>query len=122
MIFFNSTSSTTIQPSENDATLPDYGLIVTIVHLSLYLILLLGVSIVAVFGVRKEVKARKEFSKQKWKWYTPIKMWFQSVQRKRKVYIMLLPHLFDQAVEYSATYMREINGLISYYLQFCRHL
>ena len=109
-------------------------------HLTLYLTLLLIVSFIAAFHVRKESKNRKKaklvlsqspepemenspdslkstsfhtpkgshtdhdimsdmvkFEKE-WKWYTPFKKWFKSVQQKRKVYLSLLPHLFDQAV------------------------
>ena len=109
----SSVTNTTIAIAKSDEDveeIEDYGLIITITHLSLYFTLLLGVSICAVFTVRKEMKQHKqEFGEiqtttkqgkkgKKLKWYTPFKMWLQLVQEKRKVYIMLLPHLFDQAV------------------------
>lgn len=47
-------------------------------------------------GQELEIEATKQ---KRWKWYTPFQKWIKSVHRKRKVYISLLPHLFDQAVE-----------------------
>ena len=38
-------------------------------------------------------------NKNKWKWHTPFTKWFKEVRKKRRVYIALLPHIFDQAVK-----------------------
>eukprot|EP01084_Bolivina_argentea_P189660 326125_1 len=42
--------------------------------------------------------------KTKDKWYTPIKEWFHLLSEKRKVYLSLIPHIFDQATDYGVVY------------------
>eukprot|EP01084_Bolivina_argentea_P043671 80431_1 len=39
-----------------------------------------------------------------WKWYTPVKIWAKSIQQKRKIYISLLPHIFDQATDFGVVF------------------
>eukprot|EP01084_Bolivina_argentea_P136849 241039_1 len=38
------------------------------------------------------------------KWYEPIKEWFKLVSEKKKVYLALVPHLFDQATDFGVIY------------------
>ena len=118
--------------SQDIERVQEISLYIMATHLTLYLSLLLIISFISAFNVRKESKQRKKakstspasiepkieknhaipksasmntdqmcgivkFEKE-WKWYTPFKKWFKSVQQKRKVYISLVPHLFDQAV------------------------
>eukprot|EP01084_Bolivina_argentea_P040158 74210_1 len=43
-------------------------------------------------------------TEKKEEWYKPIKEWFVLMQEKRKVYLSLIPHIFDQATDYGVIY------------------
>ena len=72
----------------------NYSLIVVAAHLTLYFIALLFVSCVAAKDIQTEIKANKRM-----KWHKLLKKWCQSINVKRKVYMSLIPYLFDQAVK-----------------------
>eukprot|EP01084_Bolivina_argentea_P154090 268642_1 len=50
-----------------------------------------------------EIESKTSETKKE-KWYTPIKEWLRLVLEKKKVYLALIPHLFDQATDFGVVY------------------
>eukprot|EP01084_Bolivina_argentea_P045008 82836_1 len=108
----------------------EFALIITITYASIYSFIILITSIVCAYKVRQirkyknksasisnrsdnEQKTKEQDrtttqkataltadSQKKEKCYAPIKEWFTLVREKKKIYISLVPHLFDQATDF----------------------
>eukprot|EP01084_Bolivina_argentea_P045007 82835_1 len=104
-----------------------FAFIITITYASIYSFIILITSIVCAYKVRQIRKYKNKTasisnpsnneqkidepdrtttqkatsdSQNKEKCYDPIKEWFTLVREKKKIYISLVPHLFDQATDF----------------------
>ena len=83
-----------------------YSLIVTWSYFSVYVTIFFIVSIICGISVRKEYKAQNSIQSttqsnvKKWSKKKIVKEWAKSVWKKKKIYLQLIPHLFDQATDF----------------------
>ena len=87
----------------------DYSLVITWTYFSLYFVTFVIVSILCAMKVRQEYKEsksqqeisqnQKQMSKKK-----AIIYWAKLSWKKKKVYLQLIPHFFDQATDFGVIY------------------
>ena len=89
----------------------DYSLIVTWTYFSIYVLTFLVVSVLCAIKVKKEYKRQtsvqdkrednvaSNVSKTKF-----VKRWAKLLWAKKKVYLQLIPHLFDQATDFGVIF------------------
>eukprot|EP01083_Nonionella_stella_P117094 348514_1 len=79
----------------------NYAFVVTWTYFTIYVVLFLMVSVACAFAVRsKYIEAKnKNQGNVKWSVAKLFQIWIKLLWRKKKVYLQLIPHFFDQATD-----------------------
>ena len=96
----------------------DYSLVVTWTYFTVYVTIFFAVSIYCAIVVKQEYDQHKNEQQlqqevqDQWSKKKLFKKWYRSVWKKKKVYLNLIPHLFDQATDFGviAEYWRLRNN------------
>lgn len=86
----------------------DYSFVVTWTYFSVYVTIFLGVSFYCAIKVKKEYNEHKSIQEiqqdktqqQDWSKRGILMKWGKSVWQKKKIYLQLIPHFFDQATDF----------------------
>ena len=87
----------------------DYSLIVTWSYFALYMIGFLIVSIICAIKIRKQWKENKSQveinpDQKKMSKRSALVLWAKLLWKKKKVYLQLVPHFFDQATDFGVIF------------------